>query len=423
MNRKVSKSMPLLVVLLLVTTLSGSLAGCGAQASGDIVIGAVYPLTGNLAVQGTAAFNGADIAREMVNEKGGVLGKQVVFEKVDAPDPSAATNETQRLITEKKLKLVIGSYSSSISLAASAVCERNKVVWAEMGGMSNDITNRGFKYTFRATANTVQVGVGAAEFVADSLAAALGMDPTALTIALIHEDSAFGTGVMDAFQERAAELGLKVVMVEPYSAKSTDLAPLVLKLKAAAPDIIVATQYLNDEILFWKQARELDLNVKAFVGTGGTVGMKDFKQAVGADAEGVIEVDQPAADINTASLAPEQAELLQEFVKRYQERTGDAQPPSPAMGGFFATTILLTEVLPKAGAIDADKIREAYMGLDIPIGGTLNGDGLKFDEGGQNERALMIVRQWQGDKFVVVGPEPWSTGTLCCLPLPAWNER
>lgn len=423
MNRKVSKSMPLLVVLLLVTTLSGSLAGCGAQASGDIVIGAVYPLTGNLAVQGTAAFNGADIAREMVNEKGGVLGKQVVFEKVDAPDPSAATNETQRLITEKKLKLVIGSYSSSISLAASAVCERNKVVWAEMGGMSNDITNRGFKYTFRATANTVQVGVGAAEFVADSLAAALGMDPTALTIALIHEDSAFGTGVMDAFQERAAELGLKVVMVEPYSAKSTDLAPLVLKLKAAAPDIIVATQYLNDEILFWKQARELDLNVKAFVGTGGTVGMKDFKQAVGADAEGVIEVDQPAADINTASLAPEQAELLQEFVKRYQERTGDAQPPSPAMGGFFATTILLTEVLPKAGAIDADKIREAYMGLDIPIGGTLNGDGLKFDEGGQNERTLMIVRQWQGDKFVVVGPEPWSTGTLCCLPLPAWNER
>src|SRR3989337_2306509 len=67
----------------------------------DILLGAVYPFTGNLAVQGNAAFNGADIAREMLNEKGGVLGKQVVFEKVDAPNPTAATNETQRFISQK----------------------------------------------------------------------------------------------------------------------------------------------------------------------------------------------------------------------------------------------------------------------------------------------------------------------------------
>jgi branched-chain amino acid transport system substrate-binding protein len=375
-----------------------------------------------LAIQGNAAFTGADIAREIINEQGGVFGKEVVFETADAPDPSAATNQVERLITDKKVKLVIGSYSSSISIAASAVCERNKVVWAEMGGMSTDVTNRGFKYVFRATANTDQVGFGAAELLKDHIAPALGLGATDMRVAVIHEDSAFGTGVMDAFAIRAEELGLNVVIQEPYSAKSTDLAPLIIKLKSVEPDVIVAAQYLNDEILFWRQARELDLSVKAFIGTGGTVGMADYREAVGETSEGVLEVDGPSTDIRD-SLAPEQQAQLDEFFKRYKERTGSEQPPSPATNGFFATTLLLAEVLPKAGELDADKIRDAYMSLDIAPGNTPVGFGVKFGEDGQNQRTFMIVRQWQGDKFVVVAPEAWATADICCLPLTPWSER
>ena len=408
--------------LVLLSVLVGVLGGCGPKEPDKIVIGAVYPLTGNLAIQGNAAYAGADIAREIVNENGGVFGKEVVFEAVDAPDPAAATTQTERLINEKKVKVVIGSYSSSISIAASAVCERNKVVWAEQGGMSTDVTGRGHKYTFRATPDTAQVGIGAAELLAEQIAPALGMAPGDMRIAAIHEDSAFGTGVIDAFEAHAAELGLNVIMKEPYSAKTTDLAPLVLKLKGAEPDVVYATQYLNDEILFWKQARELDLNVKAYVGSGGTVGMVDFHEAVGADAEGVMEVDGPSADIKER-LDPEQQALLEEFLKRYEERTGSDQPPSPATNGFFATTLLLTEVLPKAGEMDPDKIRDAYMSLDIPPGGTPMGFGVKFGANGQNERTFMIVRQWQGDEFVVVAPEEWATADICCVPLTPWSER
>lgn len=415
MKGKVLLGLGIFVLVTMITSLT--------YAANEIVLGAVYPFTGNLAVQGNAAFNGADIAREMVNEKGGVLGSKIVFEKVDAPNPSAATNETQRFITQKKVKLIVGSYSSSISLAASAVAERSKVVWAEMGGMSNDITNRGFKYTFRVTANTGQVGLGTADFLTGRIVPALNKPAKEIKVALIHEDSAFGTGVMDAFQKKAKELGFPIVVAEPYSAKMTDLAPLVLKLKAAAPDVLVATQYLNDEILFCKQAKELGFNVKAFIGTGGTVGMKDFRNAIGNEANGIIEVDQPSADINSAGLKPDQAALLKEFLKRYKARTGDDQPPSPAMGGFFATTLLLTQVLPKAGGFDPDKIRNAYMGLDIPVGGMVNGMGVKLGPDGQNERTLMIARQWQGDRFVVVSPEKWATASMCCTPLKPWGER
>jgi len=423
MNRRVSKLVPVLLVIALIATLAGSLTGCAKKETGDIVIGAVYPLTGNLAIQGNAALTGADIAREMVNEEGGVLGRKVVFEVADAPDPAAATNETQRLITEKKVKVVIGSYSSSISIAASAVTERNNVIWAEQGGMSVGVTNRGFKYTFRATPNTDQVGFGAAELVAQQIAPALGMDAKAMKIAVIHEDSAFGTGVADAFKAKAAELGLNVVLVEPYSAKSTDLAPLVLKVKGAAPDVLVATQYLNDQILFQKQAKELDLYVKAFIGSGGTVGMTDFRNAMGAATEGVMEVDGPSTDILRSQLDAKQVALLDEFLKRYKARTGSDQPPSPATNGFFATSLLLREVLPKAGAVDPDKIRDAYMSLNIPEGQTPLGFGVKFGADGQNQRTFMIVRQWQGDRYVVVGPDKWKISDIRGIPLKPWSER
>lgn len=410
-----------MVIAVMFACAASFLNGAPAE-SADIVIGALYPLTGSLAIQGTLAFNGADIAREMVNEKGGVWGNKVVFEKVDAPDPAAATSQAERVINQKKVKLVIGSYSSSISIAASAVCERNKVVWAEQGGMSVNVTNRGFKYTFRATPNTDQVGIGAADLLSNQIASALGMKPAEMKVALIHEDSAFGTGVMDAFSKRASELGLKVIIKEPYSAKSTDLAPLVLKLKGAAPDVIIATQYLNDEILFWKQARELDLNVKAFIGSGGTVGMTDYRQAVGATSEGVLEVDGPSTDIKD-KLDPKQRALVDEFLKRFKARTGSDQPPSPATNGFFSTSLLLTEVLPKAGSMDPDKIRNAYMSLDIPAGKTPMGFGVKFGADGQNERTFMIVRQWQGDKFMVVAPNEWANAKTCCVPLKPWTKR
>lgn len=424
MKHRIPKLVPVLLVIALLATLTGSLSGCGQKETGDIVIGAVYPLTGNLAIQGNAALAGADIAREMVNEDGGVLGRKVVFEVADAPDPAAATNETQRLITEKKVKIVIGSYSSSISIAGSAVAERNNVIWAEQGAMSVGVTNRsGFKYTFRVTPNTDQVGWGAAELVTNQIARALGMDPKAMKIAFIHEDSAFGTGVATAFASKAAELGLNVVLVEPYSAKSTDLAPLVLKVKGAAPDVLVATQYLNDEILFMKQAKELDLNVKAFIGSGGTVGMTDFRGALGTATEGIMEVDGPSADIKRSELDPKQAALLEEFLKRYKAKTGYDQPGSPAMNGFIATNILLREVLPKAGAVDPDKIRDAYMGLDIPDGQTALGFGVKFGPDGQNQRAFMVVRQWQGDRYVAVAPDRWKVADICCVPLKKWSER
>jgi branched-chain amino acid transport system substrate-binding protein len=408
--------------VVLLATLTSALVGCGPKEPEELVFGAIYPLTGGLAIPGNAAVEGVKIAVEMANEEGGVLGKQVVLEIADGPDASASASQAERLINEKKVPVIFGTYGSSNALAATAVTERNKVVWVDGGTMSIDLTTRGHKYTFRTTPHTDLVGADAAQYMVDLIAPALGMDPKEMRIAVIHEDSAFGTSIGDAFAEGATELGLNVVLQQPYDRTLTDLSPLVLSLKAAEPDVIMATQYINDEILFFKQARELGLNFKAFAGSGGMVGIGDFHDAVGMDTEGVMEVDGASADIRER-LPEEQKALAEEFVKRYKEATGYDQPTSAAMNGFLAARTFLTMVLPKAGEVDPDMIREAYLSLDVPEGGTPLGYGLKYGEDGQNERIFMIVRQWQGDRFVVVAPDKWATADPCCMPFAPWDER
>ena len=95
-----------------------------SAAKDPVRIGAVYPITGPLALLGEESWRGAEIARIMRNEKGGVAGRQVEFVKADAPDVSAARTEAERLVRKEGLKVLLGTYSSSLGLAASEVTAR-----------------------------------------------------------------------------------------------------------------------------------------------------------------------------------------------------------------------------------------------------------------------------------------------------------
>ena len=90
---------------------------------------------------------------------------------------------------------------------------------------------------------------------------------------------------------------------------------------------------------------------------------------------------------------------------------------------YIGTRMLLRDVLAKVNAMDPDKIREAAMAVDKPLGSEINGWGLKFDQNGQNTRAFANVIQWQEKQMRSVAPEQLSTSTLGNLPLPAWNVR
>ena len=118
------------------------LSGCASTSSGDSSkgetwkIGALYPLSGNLAVLGNEALMGAEIAAEMVNETGGFDGKKFEIIKTDVTDPQKATTEAKRLVNQKGVDLLIGTYGSSIMLANAGVANQNKIIYWEGGAVS-----------------------------------------------------------------------------------------------------------------------------------------------------------------------------------------------------------------------------------------------------------------------------------------------
>ena len=403
------------------------LAPVAAASNHEVRIGTIFPMTGHMAFGGNEGFMGTDIAREIVNERGGVWGgKKIVFVPADAPDQTAATNEMNRLISREDIKLVIGSYSSAIAFAASAVAERNRIIFWENHGVADTIARRGFKYLFKSNVNATGTGGGAAVWAATYLSRTLNIAPKDMKVAVVWEDGTYGASVGKAAFTKATELGMKVVANEGYSAKSPDLSPLVLKLKELQPDVLLVAGIGQDAVLFWSQAKKLDLNVKAVVATSGGWGVPDFAKNLGEGANGVFSSDFPT-EVNPQALTPKARQLAQEFIKRFKARKGTT-PTGNAWLAFAGTMLLFEEVLPKAGSLEPENIKQAAFSLDLPEGSMANGCGVKFIshdqfDGGKNERAFAVVVQWQNGEVHVVGPEKFATHKSILVPLPKWSDR
>ena len=397
-----------------------------AQAQETWRIGALYPLTGSLALLGNENLNGARIAVDMINEKGGVAGRKVELVQGDASTPDKAQSEAERLASLENLQIITGTYSSGLSYAASQVVERRGGLYWETGGIADGLTRRGFSGYFRIVFTATSNGQLAATLAATVIAPRLGRKPTDLTLLIAHEDSDYGTSVASAAEANAKELGFKIAGRLPYKASTTDLAPLVLRMRASGADIVIASSYANDALLIQRQMKQLGVNVGAFIGTGGIYGLPSFGEGLGTAVNGIFDTEGSAA-INPASLSEEARTLLAEFKKRFEAAQG--KPPSyVGTQGFVGTYILLDKVLRAAGSTDPAKLKATALAIDIPFGGTPLGWGVKFagpgnEMQGQNERAFPVAQQWQDGKLVVVAPENVKTSGPVLVPLPTWDKR
>lgn len=412
-----------LMVLLLTFVLCISPAAIAAE---TVQIGALFPFSGPLALLGQESFNGATIASDMVNEEGGIWGKKIEWVKGDAVDPKKAMTECERLISVKGMKVIFGTYSSSRSYAASAVAERNKVIYWEQGAIADPITERGFKYLFRTCPRAGQFGIMAANFTHDVVASTLDMDPKKMKVAVMFEDSLYGTTVGSNAAKKAMALGMNVVATESYSHKTVDLSPVVMRFKARDPDVIIATSYLEDGLLFWRQAKEMNLNVKAFIGTGACHGMPDWIETFGGKYGNYIFNIDPAVGINQEVLSPARRKILSEFRSRFNKKFGH-YPATHASLGFQSAQVLFKKVLPQAGSLDPEAIRKAALQVSIPKGGTIFGFGVDFappvhPAAGQNLKAHPALMQWQEKEMKVVYPVDFAISEPL-VPMPSWSER
>jgi branched-chain amino acid transport system substrate-binding protein len=384
-----------------------------------------------MAYGGNEGMSGCDVALSIVNEQGGVNTlsgkKKIVFAKANAPDQTAAASEMNRLIANEGVRLVTGSFSSAIAYTASAVAERNKVLFWEGNAVVTDLTKRGFQYLFRCDVSALSTGGNSAKFVADHVAPKLKMDPKQVKVAVVWEDGTYGASVRDGMLVGAKERAMQVVADEAYSAKSTDLSPVVLKLKAAKPDAILVAAIGADAIVLCKQLREMDVNPAAIVGTSGGFGVPGVAQNIGKSANGLFSSDFPC-DVNPAALTPKALALREEFLKRYRAMKDGQFPSGNAWLSFSASMLLFDEVFPKVKNLDPDEVKAAALSLDLPEGSMANGCGVKFiphdqENGGHNERAFSVILQWLDGRVHVVYPERYANRAPEYIPLPTRAER
>jgi branched-chain amino acid transport system substrate-binding protein len=405
----------------------GALVQAQQQLSGEYKIGVLEPLTGNLAAEGKRHLEGYELMRDLINDRfGGVMGKKLVFVTGDAVDPTVAASEATRLATREGVKIITGTFSSTLCGAASEAAARQNVIYWETSCVDPRFTHRGLKNVFRTEIDGTGFGWYNIEFIAKHLSPRLGKQPNELRIAYLSEDSSYGQSVTESARQRAKqEFGIQEVAVEYYTFTTNDLTPIILKLKNANPDILHHIARNQDAILFWRQAREQNFEFKALVHAGATgYGSPDFGKAFGNDGNGPYALIEPGPGLIIERLQPEGQQIERAFREAVKARTGSDTPAGGhqlAAGGLW----LLKLVLDAAKTDALDKFRGAVMALDLPVGSGINGWGVKFDETGQNANARVqhYMLQWQHGQLVTVWPEEFTTNRAQWIPLGAWDQR
>jgi branched-chain amino acid transport system substrate-binding protein len=394
------------------------------MAQEHIRIGTIFDLSGPFAAAGSLASSiGAQIAIDLVNERGGIAGRYKVL-AVNADSQSkidTAINEAERLINQEKLEIVVGVYSSAHAVPLAAkMQEQKKILWITTAVATSVFKNKNLTYTFRAQIHSDQYGEAAASFLSDNAMAKLGAKPKDVKVAIIHEDGPYGVGVSEAGERFAKEKGFHLVMREGYSAAAPDLSSLVTKLKRAQADIILHTGYNPDITLFLRQARESGLRFKMLIGNGAGYSQLDKLRATfDKDIDDICNIDPvPAQLLKPESLAPGLGDLIKVMVERYKSKSNAIDVPPHVSMGFNQTWVLLNNVLPvakeKYADFSAESIRKAALDVDIPPGGTIQGYGVKFYPpgaplSGQNERSTPVVMQYAGEHIAVVWPNQIKT--------------
>jgi len=418
---------PLVVVLTAAFVLSLLAGGShGQPLSGEYKIGVLEPLTGPLAFEGKRHLEGFEIMRDMINERGGVMGKKLVFAVGDATDPTAAASETSRLIAREGVRIVTGTYSSTLCGAASEAASRQNAIYWETSCVDPRFTRRNLKNVFRTEIDGSGFGWYNIEFIAKHLAPRFNLKPNQLKIAFLSEDSSYGQGVTEAARQRAkGEFGMQEVAAEYYAFASTnDFTAIVLKFKQLNPDIVHHIARGNDAVIFWRQSREQNLPFKALVHAGATgYGSPDFGKALGADGNGPFALLEPGPGFKIEALKPDGQKIEREFREAVQKKTGSYPfgGHQLAAGGLW----LLKLVLDRAKTDGLDKFRAAVLALDLPVGSSVNGWGVKFADNGQNanDRVQHYMLQWQDGQLATVWPEEFTTVRAKWIPLGAWDQR
>jgi branched-chain amino acid transport system substrate-binding protein len=311
--------------------------------AGPIKVGFFSPMTGFAAADGTSALQSAQLAVKMINDKGGVLGRQLeLVHYDDAAAPDQASSIARKLIEQDKVVAGISGSYSGATRAAAPIFQEAGVPMISAYAIHPEITATGDKIFRVGTLATVQGAVGA-ELVGN----VLGVKK----VAILTVDNDFGVSLTEGFKQHATDLGLDIVLEEKYPLGETEFRPIIGKIKEANPDAVYATGYYNEASNLVSQAVDEGLTAQ-IIGQEGYDSPK-LMELAGTAAEGVIIT----TDLNRDSDRP----MTKLFLEQYKAEYGEDADMVGASA--FDAVQVLAYAINTAGATDADAITQAIAGL------------------------------------------------------------
>jgi len=373
----------------------------------EVVVGALYPLSGANAQIGIDAKQAFETALDIVNNVHdldlplaktaglpGLNGAKLRLVYADHQgDPQTGRAEAERLITQDKVAAVIGCYHSAVSAAASQTAERYGMPFMCADSSSPNLQRRGLKFFFRASPHDEMFS----QAMFDMLDNLRKKGEKVETLSLFHEDTIFGTDSAGVQLKLAKDRGYKVVADIKYRANSPSLTAEVQQLKAANADVLMPSSYTTDSILLMRTMNELGYKPKAIVAQSAGFSEQAFYTAVGNLAEGVITRGSFSLDLVTKR--PSVGAVNDLFKKRAGKDLNDNTSRQ------FTAMLVLADAVSRAQATDGEKIRAALAATNIPGDKTIMPwKDVKFDEQGQNNDCDPVLLQWVKGKFVTIFP-------------------
>jgi branched-chain amino acid transport system substrate-binding protein len=395
-----------LTLLFICFGIAVSFNSCKKDGTGPIEIGVLLPLTGAQANFGEMEKNSFEMAIEEINKAGGINGRMLEFiYEDDTGRPDVGRAGTEKLISFNKVPLLTGGYSSSVTFAAAAVAQQNRIPFLVNTGSVDKITQpEAFNlttedgddfYIYRLNPPVSEYASGLESMLAEVI------KPS--TVYIIHENTTFGTKGAKAFQKSCDKLGFKVLGTDSYTSGTLDFKPLLLSAQNSKPDILYMISYVMDAALLMKQSRDIKFYPKMFVGAGAGFTMPAFKENAGK-----------ASALVVSTTLWHQTLPLKGALKYYDEYITKYGGDGPDYHGAeaYASAYVIENVLKRCnGKYDRETVKKALDETDMM---TLFGP-VKFqayDNKIHQNKIKTYVVQWIEGELKLIWPKDLSNAEI-----------
>ncbi len=401
-------------------------AGPAEAQAEEIKIGALYPLSGPLALIGADMKKAVDLAAEIVNTPHPELapltlaataglpqlgGRKIRLVWADAKDPATARAEAERLIDQEKVVALMGCYASAFTATASLATETRGVPFLNPESSSPTLTQRGFKWFFRTGPHDATFTTMFYQMFADLKKRGRRID----RFAILSENTEFGASAARVEEEMGRQQSYQIVAREMYTSPPASLDAELTRIRAANPDVLIANGYLIDAVTTIRTLKTMGYFPPGIVVQDSGYVVPDYLKQTGKDGYYVISRASWALGLGVRKPLVKRVNDL--YRSRYNENMDETNARS------FTGLLTLADAINRAGGTSTTQILQALLTTNVPASDTIMPwQGIKFDKDGQNMYAIGVMVQILDGQYKVVWPFDLAE-TPIAWPAPAWDKR